>query len=346
MVTDLTCPIVGIENRTAQEVFDIMCDRLKAEFGTEEAPRYTTRRLREEVRKAEERGQQYERAAALSTDAEPVAWYWEDATGCFHITLDRADVVELAKTVGCIPKPLYAVPGETSRFFDHSAPSVAAEPVEPFGWTSKHMNDGEQHRLWGRNRENVAGYKGVVVQALYVEPPAPSVAVKALQMADETFRDLGWHEKYEITTAALSALTAQVQEVAGFQKRVEAAHHPLFHDDPTDIEERRARFWEEAGETVQSFGMTEEDAVKLVRYTWSRAKGEPAKEIGAAMLTLASLCVVAGYDLSECAEADLENLQRPETIERIRAKRATRYGRGPLPGFDPATLATKLEDTP
>ncbi len=32
----------------------------------------------------------------------------------------------------------------------------------------------------------------------------------------------------------------------------------------------------------------------------------------------------------ECAEADLEKLQRPETIARIRAKRATRHGRGPL----------------
>lgn len=45
-------------------------------------------------------------------------------------------------------------------------------------------------------------------------PPAPSVAVKALQMADETFRDLGWHDKYEATTAALAALSAQVQDVA------------------------------------------------------------------------------------------------------------------------------------
>lgn len=43
-------------------------------------------------------------------------------------------------------------------------------------------------------------------------PPAPSVAVKALQMADETFRDLGWHDKYEATTAALTALSAQVQD--------------------------------------------------------------------------------------------------------------------------------------
>lgn len=30
MQTDLTRPIIGIENRTAQEVFDIMCDRIRS----------------------------------------------------------------------------------------------------------------------------------------------------------------------------------------------------------------------------------------------------------------------------------------------------------------------------
>lgn len=28
--TELTRPIIGIENRTAQEVFDIMCDRIRS----------------------------------------------------------------------------------------------------------------------------------------------------------------------------------------------------------------------------------------------------------------------------------------------------------------------------
>lgn len=43
MNTNLTRPIVGIENRTAQEVFDIMCDRVRAaadvayQAGTHEA---------------------------------------------------------------------------------------------------------------------------------------------------------------------------------------------------------------------------------------------------------------------------------------------------------------------
>ena len=42
---------------------------------------------------------------------------------------------------------------------------------------------------------------------LYAHPPQPSASVAdALQLADDMFRDLGWHSKYEITSAALRAL--------------------------------------------------------------------------------------------------------------------------------------------
>lgn len=124
-------------------------------------------------------------------------------------------------------------------------------------------------------------------------------------------------------------------ERESFQDRLAGLHSRLFDGDPTDIRERVARFFEEAGETAQAFGMSEEEAIKLVRYSWRRPAGEPTKEVGAAFVTLVSLCIVAGLDAMACAEADLEKLSRPESIERIRAKRATRHGRGPLPGFDP-----------
>lgn len=122
-----------------------------------------------------------------------------------------------------------------------------------------------------------------------------------------------------------------------YQHRVATAHHALFHDDPTDVSERLARYAEETNEVLQAFGMSRDDMHCLVDYTCDRPAGEPAQEIGAAMLTLTSLCVVAGYDLMSCAEADLQKLQQPETIARIRAKRSTRHGRGPLPGFDPSS---------
>lgn len=37
-LTGLTRPVIGIENRTAQEVFDIMCDRIKALSSLEASP--------------------------------------------------------------------------------------------------------------------------------------------------------------------------------------------------------------------------------------------------------------------------------------------------------------------
>jgi hypothetical protein len=33
-VSELTRPIIGIENRAAQEVFDIMVDRIRAKLGS------------------------------------------------------------------------------------------------------------------------------------------------------------------------------------------------------------------------------------------------------------------------------------------------------------------------
>lgn len=134
------------------------------------------------------------------------------------------------------------------------------------------------------------------------------------------------------------AISAALSVAPSYQSRVAAAHLALFHDDPTDIAERNARSFEESIETAQAFGMTEDEAVELVKYTFSRPVGEPAKELGAKVLTAFSLGVVAGIDVMAAAEADLEKLQRPETIARIRAKRSTRHGRGPLPGFDPSSI--------
>lgn len=131
---------------------------------------------------------------------------------------------------------------------------------------------------------------------------------------------------------------ASGSEIATYQARLAAAHDAVFYDDPTDVTERLARFLEEALETCQAFGMPAEDAHKLVDYTFSRPVGEQRKEIGAVLLTLASLCVVAGYGLMECGNAELSKFEHPETVQRIRAKRATRHGRGPLPGFDPAAF--------
>lgn len=167
-----------------------------------------------------------------------------------------------------------------------------------------------------------------------IEGADPEILTDTLWASEDLMKGATVVDVLDHAIAALTPDTAARQE--RYQARVAAAHHALFHDDPTDVPERLARFFEEATETAQSLGMSHFDAYKLVDYVYGRPVGEPRKEIGAAMLTLASLCVVAGYDMEACGEADLQKLVQPATVERIRAKRATRHGRGPLPGIDPA----------
>lgn len=49
----------------------------------------------------------FKREEAALSAPEPLAWYWEDKSGCFHIVMDRADVQEMAAEFFCDPKPLY-----------------------------------------------------------------------------------------------------------------------------------------------------------------------------------------------------------------------------------------------
>ena len=120
-----------------------------------------------------------------------------------------------------------------------AALSTDAGPVKtPFEVASKHIPEGRVSLLSRAIRQGLNDYgwknfgtlpevlMGYIFEAeraeeaVHGEPvkTAPAVAVKALKMADETFRDLGWHDKYEATTAALSALSTQVQDVAGEEK--------------------------------------------------------------------------------------------------------------------------------
>lgn len=295
-------------NVTIPDVDTMLQAALAAEFGSEEKPRYTTHRLREEIRKAEERGRQQEREAAsaaaapsgdplelpyknwrgevstrriqpiriefaatewhpepqwllVATDIEkqaersfalkdfnpppsvPVAWYWEDATGCFHITLDRADVFEMAKTLGCIPKPLFGDPGDPSRFFDQPALSVAEASL--------------QYR----------------VQPWMMACFGPEIAADRLERAD--------------------------------------------------------RLLEEVFELLQSGNYPRERIRALEEYTFSREKGEPMQEVGGVMITLAAYCLAHDLDMHLAGEAELARIWTK--VEKIRAKQAAKPTGSALP---------------
>lgn len=100
----------------------------------------------------------------------------------------------------------------------------------------------------------------------------------------------------------------------------------------TDRAERNARFLEEALELVQSLGLVREDAHALVDYVFDRPGGEPPQETGGVMVTLAALCGAAGLSMTAEGERELDRISKPEMINRIRAKHASKPHRSPLPG--------------
>ncbi len=86
--------------------------------------------------------------------------------------------------------------------------------------------------------------------------------------------------------------------------------------------ERNFRFGEEALELMQALGATEDEAMTLVRYVWSRPKGEPKQEVGGVMVCMAALCNAHGFNYEQ--EAQIELARCWEKIEKIRAKHAAK----------------------
>lgn len=117
-----------------------------------------------------------------------------------------------------------------------------------------------------------------------------------------------------------------------FQERVTAWLFKCFNQQiATNIEERADRFIEEAFELVQSNGYNPDRVAVLRDYVWSRKIGDPAQEVGGVMVTLACYCYAAGLNMHNSAETELTRILRPESIEKIRAKQASKPTGSALP---------------
>lgn len=103
----------------------------------------------------------------------------------------------------------------------------------------------------------------------------------------------------------------------------------------TNIRERAYRFLEEALELFQSLNLDREDALKLVEYVFKRPKGEPSQEVGGVGTTLAALCNAADISLKRALVDELERVNTPEVIAKIKAKRAIRAVPGDYKGEPP-----------
>lgn len=100
---------------------------------------------------------------------------------------------------------------------------------------------------------------------------------------------------------------------------------------PFDKVERNYRFFEESAELVQSLGMRREDAHRLVDYVYDRPTGEPHQEVGGVNVTLLALCEANGINNSFATDMEIQRITRPEIMNKIRAKQATKPKHSPLP---------------
>lgn len=112
-----------------------------------------------------------------------------------------------------------------------------------------------------------------------------------------------------------------------------------------DTAEREHRFLEEAVELVQAGSTTVEQAHQIVDYVYSRPVGEREQEVGGVMVTLAALCFGHSINLSDAAVTELQRVQSPEIMAKIRQKQATKPAFSPLPGTSyPDRKPWKQED--
>ena len=112
---------------------------------------------------------------------------------------------------------------------------------------------------------------------------------------------------------------------------VTGAAHRIGKEIALDKIERNHRFLEESLELVQSCGCTISEAHQLVDYVFNREVGEPVQEMGGVMVTLAALGNANNLDMDSCGNIELERINNPDIVFKIREKQANKPKHSPLP---------------
>ena len=108
---------------------------------------------------------------------------------------------------------------------------------------------------------------------------------------------------------------------AGVRKWMEECFSP---GTVSNKRERALRFLDEALELFQAMGCSQQEAQELLTYVFGRPAGEVGQEVGGVMTTLAALCCAADVNLNQAAVLELNRVNSPEIMDKIRAKRANR----------------------
>lgn len=124
----------------------------------------------------------------------------------------------------------------------------------------------------------------------------------------------------------------ELMRTGGFQDAVRRWCYECFGVTITNNHiERADRFLEECLELVQTTpGFTAERAHALVDYVFSRPVGDRRQEIGGVAVTLSALANADNIVIASCANHELNRIQHPENIEKIREKQKLK-SKIPLP---------------
>ena len=89
-----------------------------------------------------------------------------------------------------------------------------------------------------------------------------------------------------------------------------------------DRKERAARMVEEAIELAQAEGLWLDETSTIMTRVYSRPTGETKQELGGLMVTTLALCAGLKIDLIAVTIDEIERIEKPEVIAKIRAKQA------------------------
>ena len=168
---------------------------------------------------------------------------------------------------------------------------------------------------------------------LYGDIPDDKLWSHLVKVADQRIKDGATSMSLSMKTwkAILEALD-QKEQGWSFQGRVNNWMRQCFSEEISeDRLERNDRFIEEALELVQSLGYSSDRAHALVEYVFSRPIGEPSQEVGGVVVTLAALCNTSKLNVCLDAEAELQRINQPAVMSKIRAKQAAKPTGSALP---------------
>ncbi len=154
----------------------------------------------------------------------------------------------------------------------------------------------------------------------------------------QTHEQASTWQPHEWVVAAIhtAALIASLPVVPRFQADVADWMGECFAPSlSSDMTERGDRLLEEVLELLQAHGYDSARVPTLVNYVFGRPVGEPAQEVGGVMVTLAAYCSVAGLSMQVDGQAELDRINQPEVMARIRAKQEAKnalHFDTPLPG--------------